>query len=183
VEGIDLSLSSSNEKRIATIEQVWSSKSEVMPGDKIEITVVLRTPAGDTIVQKLPVEIPESTNDRSLSLIVGSGSAINTLQSKLLAPNFSPRDLKQLVQAINKMRRNNRLYALLMAPQRSFVLQGDEYPSPPPSLVQTFLADPAVSSNVSFSGTSVVGDFEAKPIHMNIRGQKALLLKVVDQGE
>jgi len=183
VEGIDLAVTSSNEKRIATIEQVWSSKSEVMPGDKIEITVVLRTPAGESIVQKLPVEIPESTNDRSLSLIVGSGSAINALQSKLLAPNFSPRDLKQLVQAINKMRRNNRLYALLMAPQRSFVLQGDEYPSPPPSLVQTFLADPAVSSSVSFSGTSVVGDFETKPIHMNIRGQKALFLKVVDQGK
>jgi hypothetical protein len=69
-----------------------------------------------------------------------------------------------------------------MAPQRSFVFQGDEFPSPPPSLVQTFLADPAVASSVTLSGTSIVGDFETKPIPYAIRGQKTLLLKVVDQG-
>jgi hypothetical protein len=97
--------------------------------------------------------------------------------------NLIPRDCRQLVQAINKTRRNNRLYALLMAPQRSFVMQGEEYPSPPPSLVQTFLADPAVSSSVTFSGTSIVGDFETKPIQHNIRGQKTLLLRVVDRGQ
>jgi hypothetical protein len=81
------------------------------------------------------------------------------------------------------MRRNNRVYALVMAPQRSFVLQGDEYPSPPPSLLQTFLADPAASSNVMFSGTSVVGDFETKPTPYSIHGQKMLILKVVGPGQ
>jgi hypothetical protein len=69
-----------------------------------------------------------------------------------------------------------------MAPQRSFVIQGDEYPSPPPSLVQTFLADPAVAGSVTISGMSVVGDFETKPVPVNIRGQKMLMLKVVKAG-
>jgi hypothetical protein len=67
---------------------------------------------------------------------------------------------------------------LLTAPQRSFVLQGEEYPSPPPSLVQTLMADPGVSTSGMFSGTSVVGDFESKPGSYVIRGQKMLLLKV-----
>jgi hypothetical protein len=183
VEGIDLTVAASTDKRIATIEQVWSSKSEVAPGDKIEITALLRTPAGETMVQKLPVQIPESVRDRNLSLVVGGGAAINGLQARFSPLNATPRNLQQLVQALNKMRRNNRLYALLMAPQRSLVIQGDEYPSPPPSLLQTFLADPAVSSSVTFSGTSVVGDFENKPVPMNIRGQKTLLLKVVQAGE
>jgi hypothetical protein len=80
------------------------------------------------------------------------------------------------------MRRNNRLYALLMAPQRSFTMQGNEYPSPPPSLVQTFMADPAAASSINFSGTSVVGDFEAAASSLMIRGQKTLLLKVVGPG-
>jgi hypothetical protein len=117
-----------------------------------------------------------------LSLVVGGGSAINVLQIRFSPLNMTPKDLSQLVQAINRMRRNNRLYALLMAPQRSFILQGDEYPSPPPSLVQTFLSDPAVSSSVIMSGTSVIGDFETKPTPYAIRGQKTLLLKVVEQG-
>jgi hypothetical protein len=49
-------------------------------------------------------------------------------------------------------------------------------------LLQTFLADPAASSNVVFSGTSVVGDFETQPTPFAIRGQKTLMLKVVGPG-
>ena len=182
IKRVDLALVSSNEKRSAVVEQAWSSKSEVAPGDKIEVTAVLRTPSGDTIVQKIPVEIPENVNDRMLTLIVGSGAAMNQIQTRYSPTNMALRDLQQLVEALNKTRRNNRVYALLMAPQRSFVLQGDEYPSPPPSLLQTFLADPAVSSSVTFSGMSIIGDFETKPIPVTIRGQKTLMLKVVETG-
>jgi hypothetical protein len=180
VERVDLSLVSSNEKRTAMIEQAWSSRSEVSPGDKIEVTAVLRTPSGETLVQRLPVEIPENVTDRALSLVVGSGTTINAFQTRLSPLNMTPRDLQQLVQAMNKTRRNNRVYALLMVPQRSFVMQGDEYPSPPPSLIQTFLADPAVSASIAFSGMSVIGDFETKPLPVTIRGQKTLMLRVVD---
>jgi SpoIVB peptidase S55 len=182
IEGIDLEIVSRSEKREATIEQVWSSKSEVRPGEKIEVTVVLRTPSGEALVKKIPVEIPESVSDKALSLVVGSGSTINSLQRRLSPLTTTPRDLSQMVRALNRMRRNNRLYALLMAPQRSFLLQGDEYPSPPPSLVQTFLADPSVSSRVVMSGTSVVGDFETDPSPYTIRGQETLLLKVSSPG-
>ena len=182
VEGIDISVVSRNEKRLATLEQVWSSKSEVRPGDRIEVTAVLRTPSGEAVIEKIPVEIPESVSDKALSLLVGSGSVINMLQSQLSPLATTPRDLRQLVRALNRMRRNNRLYALLMAPQRSFILQGDEYPSPPPSLVQTLLADPAVASSVTLSSTSVVGDFETKPSPYTVRGQKTLLLKVASPG-
>jgi hypothetical protein len=179
VEGVDLAVVSLNEKRVATLEQVWSTKSEVHPGDHLEITALLRLPSGQTVTQKVPVEIPESITDKALSLVVGGGSAINALQFRF-APLGSPlRDLHQLVRALNRMRKNNRVYGLLMSPQRSFIMQGDEYPSPPPSLVQTFLTDPAVSSSVIFSGTSVVGDFETNSSPYTIHGQKTLLLKVL----
>jgi hypothetical protein len=179
---VDLSIVSRNEKRVATLEQVWSAKSEVRPGEHIEVTALLRLPGGETVTQKMPVEVPESVTDKALSLVVGSGSSVNALQSRFTPLQSTPRDLGQLVRALNKMRRNNRLYALLMVPQRSFVMQGDEYPSPPPSLLQTFLADPAVASSVLFSGTSVVGDYESKPSPYTIQGQKTLVLKVVSPG-
>jgi len=182
IEGIDFSVVSRNDKRLATLEQVWSTKSEVRPGDRVEVLALLRLPWGETITQKIPVDIPESISDKVLSVVVGGGSSINALQSRFTPLGSTPRDLDQLVRALNRMRRNNRLYALLLAPQRSFTMQGDEYPSPPPSLIQTFLADPAVSSSVTFSGTSVVGDYETKPSPYTIRGQKMLILKVVGPG-
>lgn len=178
VEGIDLSIVARNEKRVAILEQVWSTRSEVRPGDRIDITALLRTPGGQSMIQKIPVQIPESVRNKTLSVVVGSGSTINALQFFLNPLVTTPRDLHQLVRGLNRMRRDNRLYALLMAPERSIVLQGDVYPSPPPSLLQTFLADPAISSSVIFSGTSVIGDFETKSSPYAIRGQKMLVLKV-----
>jgi len=48
--------------------------------------------------------------------------------------------------------------------------------------VQTLMADPTAASSLTFSGTSVVGDFETKPSPYTIRGDKTILLKVVNAG-
>jgi SpoIVB peptidase S55 len=178
VQRIDLNIVSTDERRVAILEQVWSTKSQVLPGDHIEVTGLLRTPSGRTVVEKIPVDIPESVSEKRLSLVVGSGSSLNAIQNRLTPISTTPRDLHQLVRALNRMRRNNRLYALLMTPQRSLTLQGEEYPSPPPSLVQTFLADPAVSSSVVYGNASVVGDYQTMPTQYTIEGQKTLYLKV-----
>ncbi len=178
VQDVSLGIQSLDEKRSATLDQVWSTKSEVRPGDHLEVTALIRLPDGDTQTEKIPVEVPESVTDKMLSLVVGSGSSINAMELRFSGLGGTPRDAQHLVRALNRMRRNNRIYALLMAPQRSFVMAGDEYPSPPPSLLQTFMADPAAASSVVFSGTSVVGDFETQPTPYAIHGQKTLMLKV-----
>lgn len=182
IEGIDLSVTSRNDRSTATLEQAWSTKSEVRPGDHLEVIALLRLPGGAAVTQRIPISIPDSVTDRNLMLAVGGGANINALQYRLAPPGSAARDVHQLVKALNRMRRNNRLYALLMAPQRSFVMEGEEYPSPPPSLIQTFMADPAATSSLGLSGTSVVGDFEAAESSLMIRGQKMLLLKVVGPG-
>ena len=178
IKGIDLNIVSTDERRVATLEQVWSTKSQVRPGDHIEVTGLLRSPSGGTVMEKIPVEIPESVSDKGLSLVIGSGESLNAIQNRLTPLSTTPRDLHQLVRALNRMRRNNRLYALLMTPQRSMTLQGEDYPSPPPSLVQTFLADPAVSSSVIYGTASVIGDYQTKPMQFTIQGEKTLFLKV-----
>jgi SpoIVB peptidase S55 len=184
VAGIDLNITARNEKRVATLEQAWCTQSEVRPGDHLEVIAVLRKASGEQLTERIPVDIPVSVRDKELSLVVGDGATINAMENRLgpFGAFNSLRDLHQLVEALNKMRRNNRLYALLMAPQRSFVLHGNEYPSPPPSLLQTFLADPAVASSAIYRGTSVVGDFETKPFPYSIQGQKTLMLKVASVG-
>lgn len=179
IKDISLNINAENESRSATLEQVWSTRSEVHPGDHIEVTAVERTPDGHTIMQKIPVEIPQSVSDKRLSLVVGSGAAINALQRSFLRLGSPPRDLQQLVKELNRTRRNNRLYALLMTPQRSFTMEDTEYPSPPPSLLQTFMADPAVSSKITYRGTSVIGDYQTATVPYSIEGEQTIYLKVL----
>lgn len=183
IEGIDLNIGAEDESRAATLEQVWSTRSEVHPGDHIEVTAVERTPSGKTLTQKIPVDIPDSVSDKTLSLVVGSGTAINALQLQFLRAGSPPRDLHALVRELNRTRRNNRLYALLMAPQRSFVMEGTEYPSPPPSLLQTFMADPAVSSKITYRGSSVIGDYQTAAVPYSIQGEQTLYLRVLGAGK
>ncbi|MGH9325355.1 MAG: SpoIVB peptidase S55 domain-containing protein [Terriglobia bacterium] len=179
IRDIALNITARNESQTATLEQVWSTRSEVHPGDRIVVTAVERTPSGQMLTQKIPVEIPRSIDSKRLSLVVGSGTALNALQMNFIHPGSPPRNLHQLVRDLNRTRRNNRLYALLMAPQRSFVMEGTEYPSPPPSLLQTFMADPAVSSKITYRGTSVVGDSHTAATSYSIEGDETIYLKVL----
>ncbi|HEV2382212.1 MAG TPA: hypothetical protein VG206_20780 [Terriglobia bacterium] len=182
VEGIDVDLAAENKSQAASIDEAWASKSEVQPGDTVDVMTVVRTPGGETVTEKIPVRIPENVNSRMLSLVVGSGSAIDAMEGHITPLAAQPRDVHQMVRALNRMRHNNRVYALLMAPSSSFRLQGEEFPSPPPSLLQTFLTDPA-ASRATLSATSVVGDFETGPTPYTVAGQQTLLLKVVHRGE
>jgi hypothetical protein len=177
VEGIDIDLSAEDRSQAASLDAAWASKSEVQPGDTIDVMTVVRTPGGETFTQKVPVRIPENVNSKMLSLVVGSGSAIDALEGRITPLAAQPRDVHQMVRALNRMRHNNRLYAVLMSPSSSFRLQGEEFPSPPPSLVQTFLTDPA-ASRATLSATSVVGDFETAPTPYTTAGQQTLLLRV-----
>lgn len=183
VDGIDLAVNVEDQDRTANLNEAWASKSEVSPGETIDVMAVVRTPSGEALSQKIPVRIPVNVSSKVLQLVVGSGSAINALEGRLTPLASQPRDVHQMVRALNQMRRNNRLYALLLAPEGSFRLAGDEFPSPPPSLLQTFLADPAAAGRVSLSATSVIADFETAPTPYTIAGQQTLLLKVNRTGE
>jgi len=183
IEGIDVNMSVSDRDRAATLETAWTSKSEVRPGDSIDVMAVVRTPAGESFTERIPVTIPENVNSRTLTLVVGSGAAADAIEGRLTPLASPPRDLHRMVGALNKMRRNNRMYAVLLAPEGSFRLAGDEFPAPPPSLLQTFLSDAAAASRVSMSSTSVVGEFETEPTPYTVTGQQTLQLKVISLGE
>lgn len=182
IQGINLDLAVQEKGHALKLDGAWVSKSEVRPGDSIDLIAVLRAPSGEALTEKIPVRIPESVSSQMLSLTVGSGPSINALQGQLTPLTSAPRDVHQMVRALNRMRRNNRLYALLATPASSFRLEGNEFPSPPPSLVQTFLADPAAASRMTSVATSVVGDFETKPTPYTIEGSQTLFLKVLPSG-
>ena len=89
-----------------------------------------------------------------------------------------PKDPPQPVRAINKSRRNNRLYVRLARPETGFALQGDSFPSPPPSLVSTFSTNPSLSINVSRTMLSTVADYELATVSGVVAGFKSLMLTV-----
>ena len=178
VRGVDLQILSSDRRRLTSLDQVWSSKREVRPGERLEITAVLRAEDGRETVKKVPAEIPTSLGPGPLQITVADGSSLNLAEVRQLPGGFTPKTPAQLVRAINKLRKNNRLYVRLSRPQTAFLLHGTQFPSPPPSLARVMANEPSVSSNIATSSVSTLAESELEPLPSVVTGRKTITVLV-----
>ena len=91
-----------------------------------------------------------------------------------------PKNPEQLVRAINKSRRNNRLYVRLERRETGFVLQGETFPSPPPSVVRAFSTDPSLGTTITPTGMSTVADYELDSLPSVVTGYKRIAVTVTN---
>jgi hypothetical protein len=134
IDGVNLEISSTDTKHTATLDRIALDRTEVRRGEKIEIQAYVRTEAGKQFVQRIPVQIPEDATPGQLLVFVGDGGA---LQEGSAAKSFVPQDLGQLVKAINKVKKSDRLYVKLFRITPGAIIGTDELPNLPPSVVAT----------------------------------------------
>lgn len=175
IGGVTLDISSSDEKRSAALERIAVNKSEVARGETIEVQAYVRTDTGKQHVERIPVQIPSDVPDGQLILFVGDGG---TLQQALNAQEFVPRDLDQLVSAINKTKKNDRLYVKIFRVANGAMIGTAELPSLPPSVVATLNSERAAGG---FTPTVLAPLYEKElpPAPYVITGQQLIGVNVV----
>ncbi|MBI2819268.1 MAG: hypothetical protein HYX73_04745 [Acidobacteria bacterium] len=178
IQRVRLRVVATNQRLAQELEQVWTSKREIKSGDTVELIALLRDQDGRETLQKASLEIPVSLPPGPLTITVADGASLDRIEAAMSGRPTLPKDPRQLVRAINKSRRNNRLYVRLARPETGFALQGDSFPSPPPSLVSTFSTNPSLSINVSRTMLSTVADYELAPVSGVVAGFKSLMLTV-----
>ncbi|HWP84894.1 MAG TPA: hypothetical protein VNN17_06875, partial [Terriglobia bacterium] len=178
INGIRLKILVANRRLAQELEQVWTSRSDVKPGETVELTALLRDSDGRETVQKTQLEIPRSLPPGPLTITIADGASLDRMEAALSGRPALPKDPQQLVRAINRSRRNNRLYVRLARPEASFSVQGDAFPSPPPSLASTLSTDPSRSTNISRAMLSTVADYELEAVSGVVAGFKSLTLNV-----
>src|SRR5689334_3699190 len=107
IRGINLDITASENVQAATLERISLDRTEVSSGDTVELQAYIRTDAGKLFVQRIPVQIPAEASSGQLMITVGDGAA---LQESSAAKSFVPVNLGQLVGAMNKVKKNDRLY-------------------------------------------------------------------------
>jgi hypothetical protein len=175
IEGVTLDISSTDTKYAGTLERIALSKTEARRGEKIEIQAYVRTESGKQFVQRIPVQIPEDAIPGQLLVFVGDGGA---LQEGSAARAFVPQDLGQLVQAINKVKKSDRLYVKLFRITPGAVIGTSEMPNLPPSVVATLNSD-RNSGGYTPTVLSAVYEMELPPAEFVISGQQLIALDVV----
>ena len=106
--------------------------------------------------------------------MVGDGAAI---QESSAAKSFVPRELKQLVEAINKTKKNDRLYLKLLRPAPGVVIGSNELPNLPPSVVATLNSE-RTSGGYTALTLSPLFERELPPADFVINGQQVISIVV-----
>lgn len=175
VGGITLDISSSDTKYTGTLERVSLDRTEARRGETVEVQAYVRTESGKQFVQRIPVEIPSDVPPGQLILFVGDGAS---LQQGSAAQNFVPQNLGQLVNAINNMKKNDRLYIKLYRVTPGAVIGTSEMPNLPPSVVATLNSDRA-SGGYTQTNLSPIYEKELPPAEFVISGQQLIGIDVL----
>lgn len=172
---ITLDITSTDTKRAGALERIALDRTEVGRGDTVELQAYVRTDSGKQFVQRIPVEIPRDVPLGQLLVFVGDGGA---LQQGSAAQAFVPQNLGQLVGAINKVKKSDRLYVKLFRITSGAVIGTSELPSLPPSVVATLNSD-RTSGGYTPTVLSPVYEKELPPAEFVINGQQMIGIDVV----
>jgi hypothetical protein len=177
INDINLDITSMDRKTNAQLERISVAKSEVAPGETVLLTANLRTTSGDTVIEQYPVQIPAGLPAGPVQLVVGDGTTVTSIDIRR-GPSGVPAGLKQVINELNKLRKNDRLYIKVVSFAPGVVIGGEEFPSLPPSMAALINTDRASSRSVSGLPNSTVREYELPQSKYVIQGQRALNLTV-----
>jgi hypothetical protein len=137
IEGINLILGYSDERRMARVERAWLSRDRARAGESVQVSVSLKPFRGPAVTRQIDIEVPDDVRPGRLLLRVGDGLAMARAESE--NEEFYPRDLAQLIWLVNHLRSNDTVYAVLTQTDNGILYQGERLPNLPPSIAQVMV--------------------------------------------
>jgi SpoIVB peptidase S55 len=134
IDRIQLHVTTLAERRWATIDNAWIEKNEVKPGETVSVKVLLRPYRGAPFIQEIPITIPSQAARGTLQLVVSDADTLNrNVQSLANTTQGQLPGLEELIKLMNRERQNNRLYATLLQPTPTLLVEDKEMPNAPVS--------------------------------------------------
>jgi hypothetical protein len=156
IERLDVTVDAEEALRRATIERVWvTGRQPLRPGTATAVRVQLRSYRGETLTETLPLALPESAPEGTYTLLVSDAATMDAVEQREMRQPFVPRDLGQLVRALNTLRAGNRLYARLTLPARGAIVGGEYLPALPGSVLSVLSASEQGTNVVSLPASAV----------------------------
>jgi hypothetical protein len=180
LENIEVDVTSLDSRSSGALSRLWIDKTEVRRGEKLEIQVFARNDNGDEFVERIPFEIPADAPTGPLVILIGDGASINQTEMRVQAgADFLPKDLNQLVRAINKLKKNNRLYLKVIRSSTGAIVNNEEMPALPPSVLATLGSQRTSGGYTPLSFATLI-EQELAPSKFIISGQQTITINVVN---
>ena len=151
---LTIEIDTAESRRAASLQRIWVERSgPVRAGERLLVKAQLRSYRGELRTETLPVSVPASAAPGEYTLLVCDADTLNEIEQRELRQPFVPRDLNQLLRAINALRHRNHLYARLLRPAAGVIVAGEYLPGLPPSALAVL--GTRSSSNVPLRSATV----------------------------
>jgi hypothetical protein len=177
IERIALNITSRDARHTGKLDRLWISKTEVRRGEKVELQAFARTEGGGEYVERIQLEIPNDAPLGQTQVVVGDGPAIQATEGRT---GFTPKSLHQLVRELNRVRKADRLYVKLARTEPGAVVNNEEMPSLPPSVLATLGSD-RTAGGYTLTRSATLFEKELPPADFVISGQRTLTIMVVER--
>jgi len=174
IEGIEITIGTTEAPRTATLERVWLDDPRPRAGRDTPLKVLYRTYRGEEVVRTVPIAIPANASG-SLSVLVSDGNRLG-LSEQREARGSQSRSVDQMIKALNKGRRNNTLYVKLLGSDAGAVVNGELLSSLPPSVLGILEGD-RNGGNFNPLQSATLGEWEVATDHA-ISGSRTLTITV-----
>ena len=173
--GVVLNMTAIDESKTAVLDRITLDRKSVRPGETIEVTAYERTPSGQIFTRAIPITIPADTVPGELSIVIGDGNAV---QQNTAITQFVPRSAADLIATINRLKRSDRLYAVVSRTSTGTVIGAKELPNLPPSVLATINNDRSAGG---FKPTvqTVIAEMELPSGEYIVSGSHTLTIGVV----
>jgi hypothetical protein len=177
VEKVDIDVASDETVQSAALERVWLERTgPVRAGATVPLKVLLRTYRGETLSETIPITIPATAPTGNYAVLVADGPSLTAVEQREMRQQFVPRDLDQLIRAINGLRHNNHVYVRMTRPDDGAIVRGEYMQSLPPSVLSVLGGSDQGTSVIPLR-TAAVWDFDLSTDYA-VSGSRLLTLTV-----
>jgi len=173
VDGLDLTIRSTEEPMTATLERVWIDDPRPRAGRTVPLKILMRTYRGDDIIKTLPIAIPSHATG-SISVVVTDGARLNQTEQREIRTPEQQRTVDQVIKSLNHLRHNSTLYVRLLGSDGGAVVDGEALSALPPSVLAVLEAD---RNGGSFNAlrSATLGEWELPTDHA-VTGARTLTI-------
>jgi hypothetical protein len=174
---VSLAIESFPRRRQVQIDQFWSARREVRPGETVDLTAVLSGENGLEVTRKASYKVPIGAAAGPLQFTIAEANITNLTEYHQLVTE-PPKSPSQLVSFMNSLRVNTNAYIRVWRPDPAYDVEGETLPDPPPS-VGMILArtQPSLSSTPALPN-SKLAELEVSGGGMVISGSKTIQVEV-----
>jgi hypothetical protein len=175
IEGVDLTITASEQPRTATLERVWIDEPRLRAGRDVTLKMLTRSWRGDEQVRSVTIPLPTQVRG-PLTLLVADGTRMAQWEQREWRRALEVQSVNQLIRVFNTARKNNRLYVRLVSQAPGAIVNGEPMPSLPPSVLAV-LDSSRDAGRTSPIRQAVIGEWDL-PVSTAVVGSRTLTLNV-----